>query len=65
LGDLLSGEEFEEVFGKIYELSHRVNFQIKTTEAIALPALPFATQPGGAATGAWASAWASEGSAKV
>ena len=34
LGDLLSGEEFEKVFGKIYELSHRVNFQIKTTEAM-------------------------------
>ena len=34
LGDLLSGEEFEEVFGKIYELCHRVNFQIKTTEAM-------------------------------
>jgi radical SAM protein len=34
LGDLLSGEEFEHVFGKIYELSHRVNFQIKTTEAM-------------------------------
>jgi radical SAM protein with 4Fe4S-binding SPASM domain len=34
LSDLLSGEEFEQVFGKIYELSHRVNFQIKTTEAM-------------------------------
>ena len=34
LGDLLSGEEFENVFGKIYELSHRVSFQIKTTEAM-------------------------------
>jgi AdoMet-dependent heme synthase len=34
LGDLLSGEEFEEVFGKIYELSNRVPFQIKTTEAM-------------------------------
>jgi radical SAM protein len=34
LGDVLSGEEFEEVFGKIYELSHRVSFQIKTTEAM-------------------------------
>ena len=34
LGDLLSGEEFEQVFDKIYELSHRVNFQIKTTEAM-------------------------------
>jgi radical SAM protein len=34
LGDLLSGEEFEHVFGKIYELSHRVSFQIKTTEAM-------------------------------
>jgi AdoMet-dependent heme synthase len=34
LNDLLSGEEFEEVFGKIYELSHRVSFQIKTTEAM-------------------------------
>src|SRR5579872_776361 len=34
LGDLLSGEEFEQVFGKIYELSRRVNFQIKTTEAM-------------------------------
>jgi radical SAM protein len=34
LGDLLSGEDFEKVFGKIYELSHRVSFQIKTTEAM-------------------------------
>jgi radical SAM protein len=34
LGDLLSGEEFEQVFGKIYELSRRANFQIKTTEAM-------------------------------
>lgn len=34
LGDLLSGEEFEKVFGKIYELSNRVSFQIKTTEAM-------------------------------
>ncbi len=34
LADLLSGEEFEQVFAKIYELSHRVNFQIKTTEAM-------------------------------
>ena len=34
LGDLLSGDEFEQVFGKIYELSNRVSFQIKTTEAM-------------------------------
>lgn len=34
LNDLLSGEEFEQVFGKIYELSQRVGFQIKTTEAM-------------------------------
>ncbi|HEY1766065.1 MAG TPA: TIGR04053 family radical SAM/SPASM domain-containing protein [Terracidiphilus sp.] len=34
LDDLLSGNEFEQVFGKIYELSRRVNFQIKTTEAM-------------------------------
>jgi AdoMet-dependent heme synthase len=34
LGDLLTGEEFEQVFGKIYELSNRVKFQIKTTEAM-------------------------------
>jgi len=34
LGDLLSGDEFEKVFGKIYELSQRANFQIKTTEAM-------------------------------
>ncbi len=34
LADLLSGDEFEQVFAKIYELSHRVNFQIKTTEAM-------------------------------
>ncbi len=34
MADLLSGEEFEQVFGKIYELSQRVNFQIKTTEAM-------------------------------
>jgi radical SAM protein len=32
--DLLSGEEFERVFAKIYELSQRANFQIKTTEAM-------------------------------
>ncbi len=34
LDDLLSGEEFEQVFGKIYELSRKANFQIKTTEAM-------------------------------
>ncbi len=34
LDDLLNGEEFEQVFGKIYELSRRANFQIKTTEAM-------------------------------
>ncbi len=34
LDDLLSGEEFEQVFGKIYELSQRVSFQIKSTEAM-------------------------------
>ena len=34
LQDLLTGEEFEQVFGKIYELSQRVSFQIKTTEAM-------------------------------
>jgi len=34
LDDLLSGEDFERVFAKIYELSHRANFQIKTTEAM-------------------------------
>jgi radical SAM protein len=34
LDDLLSGEEFEAAFGKIYELSQRVSFQIKTTEAM-------------------------------
>ena len=34
LADLPSGEEFEQVFGKIYELSQRVSFQIKTTEAM-------------------------------
>jgi radical SAM protein len=34
LADLLSGEEFENVFAKIYELSQRVSFQIKTTEAM-------------------------------
>ncbi len=34
LDDLLSGDEFEKVFGKIYELSRRANFQIKTTEAM-------------------------------
>jgi radical SAM protein len=34
LDDLLTGDDFENVFAKIYELSHRVNFQIKTTEAM-------------------------------
>jgi radical SAM protein len=34
IADMLSGEEFEQVFGIIYKLSHRVSFQIKTTEAM-------------------------------
>jgi radical SAM protein len=34
LDDLLSAEEFEQAFAKIYELSQRVSFQIKTTEAM-------------------------------
>ena len=34
LDDLLSAEDFERVFAKIYELSLRANFQIKTTEAM-------------------------------
>jgi radical SAM protein len=34
MDDLLDGAEFEHIFGQIYELSHRVNFQIKTTEAM-------------------------------
>ena len=32
--DLLTGEEFEQVFAKLYELSKEVTFQIKTTEAM-------------------------------
>jgi radical SAM protein len=31
--DLISGEEFEEVFAKLYEVSRRAKFDIKTTEA--------------------------------
>jgi radical SAM protein len=34
LNDLLDAHEFERIFGQIYQLSHRVNFQIKTTEAM-------------------------------
>jgi radical SAM protein len=33
LSDLISAEEFEEVFAKLYELSRRARFDIKTTEA--------------------------------
>jgi len=32
--DLLTGEEFEQIFAKLYELSKRVPFQIKTTEGM-------------------------------
>jgi len=32
--DLLSGEEFEQLFGKLYEVSRRVPFDVKTTEAM-------------------------------
>lgn len=32
--DLLTGEEFEQVFAKLYELSKEVTFQIKTTEGM-------------------------------
>ena len=31
--DLISAEEFEQVFEKLYETSHRVSFDIKSTEA--------------------------------
>ena len=34
INDLLDGEEIEHIFGQIYALSQRVNFQIKTTEAM-------------------------------
>jgi radical SAM protein len=34
LDDLLDAHQFERIFGQIYELSQRVNFQIKTTEAM-------------------------------
>ncbi len=56
--DLLSGEEFEQIFGKLYELSHRASFQIKTTEAMHyrryliqhnLEERKFGHHPGGAA----------------
>ena len=33
LNDLLNGDEFEQVFAKIYELSKSASFDIKTTEA--------------------------------
>ncbi len=33
LDDLLSGEEFEQVFEKLYQLSKTANFDLKTTEA--------------------------------
>jgi len=33
IADLLSAEEFEEVFAKLYQLSLRAQFHIKTTEA--------------------------------
>ena len=33
IADLLSAEEFEEVFAKLYKLSLRAQFHIKTTEA--------------------------------
>ena len=33
IADLLSAEEFEEVFAKLYRLSQRARFHIKTTEA--------------------------------
>jgi radical SAM protein len=32
-GDLISGEEFEQVFERLYETSRRVKFDIKSTEA--------------------------------
>ena len=32
--DMLTGEEFEAIFGHLYELSRRAPFQIKTTEAM-------------------------------
>ena len=54
LGDLLCGEEFEQVFGKIYELSQRVSFQIKTTEAMHYRRYLLQHNLRGAQDGAWA-----------
>jgi len=34
INDLLDAHQFESIFGQIYQLSQRVNFQIKTTEAM-------------------------------
>jgi radical SAM protein with 4Fe4S-binding SPASM domain len=34
INDLLDAHQFERIFGQIYALSNRVNFQIKTTEAM-------------------------------
>jgi radical SAM protein len=34
LGDVLSGEECERLFAQLYDLSRRVNFDVKTTEAM-------------------------------
>ena len=34
LADMLSGEEFESIFSRLYQLSQRAPFQIKTTEAM-------------------------------
>ena len=49
--DLLSGEEFEKVFGKIYELCASGEFPDQDDGGDALPALPAAAQPGRAQDG--------------
>ena len=51
LDDLLSGEEFEQVFGKIYELSQPRQLPDQDHRGHALPPLPAAAQPGRAQNG--------------
>ena len=55
LDDLLSGEEFEQVFGKIYELVAPGEFPDQDDRGDALPSLSAAAQSGREAHGTWAS----------
>ncbi len=63
-GDDLSGEEYEQVFEKLYRISKRASFEVKTTEAMhyrRFLARRAKLEPGAAERAAWRTAGVNDG----